>query len=69
MRAPPAHRFIYGEVQHALRAGLIRREQLVELGHMLAGTLPGRQDQHQITVADLTGLAIQDVQIAKSVML
>jgi ornithine cyclodeaminase len=58
----------YGEVQHALRAGLIRREQLVELGQMLAGTLPGRQDQHQITLADLTGLAIQDVQIAKSVM-
>ena len=59
----------YGEVQHALRAGLIRREQLVELGHMLAGTQPGRSDQQQITVADLTGLAIQDVQIAKSVLL
>lgn len=59
----------YGEVQHALRAGLVRREQLMELGHMLAGTLPGRQEQHQITVADLTGLAIQDVQVAKSVLL
>ena len=36
---------------------------------MLARTLTGRQDQHQITLADLTGLAIQDVQIAKSVLL
>lgn len=59
----------FGEVSHAVRAGLVKRERLVELGHVLAGTRHGRTDQGQITIADLTGLAIQDVQIAKSVLL
>jgi ornithine cyclodeaminase len=56
-------------VQHAFRARLVSKERLVELGHLLAGALPGRQDDGQVTIADLTGLAIQDVQIAKSVLL
>jgi ornithine cyclodeaminase len=59
----------FGEVSHAVKAGLLRRERLVELGHVLAGTHAGRRDADQITIADLTGLAIQDVQIAKSILL
>jgi ornithine cyclodeaminase len=59
----------YGEAQHALRAGLLPRERLVELGQLLAGGGAARLDDRQITIADLTGLAIQDVQIAKSVLL
>jgi len=58
----------YGEVSHAVTAGLVPVERLVELGRLLAGEAPGRQRAEQITVADLTGLAIQDVQIAKSVL-
>jgi ornithine cyclodeaminase len=58
----------YGEVSHAVKAGLVDLERLVELGRLLAGEAPGRQCADQITVADLTGLAIQDVQIAKSVL-
>jgi ornithine cyclodeaminase len=59
----------YGEISHALSAGLINKEQLLELGALLDAGRRGRDDTDpaQITVADLTGVAVQDVQIAASV--
>lgn len=54
----------YGEVCHALQAGLIQPAQLLELGRLLAGEGRGRRDDRQITLADLTGVAVQDAQIA-----
>lgn len=56
-----------GEIAHALRAGLISEAQLVELGNVIAGKSRGRTSESQITVADLTGVAVQDLQIAKAV--
>ncbi|MGF6572531.1 ornithine cyclodeaminase [Paraburkholderia fungorum] len=60
----------YGEVSHALSAGLIQLEQLTELGTLLASGKRGRDDSRgkQITVADLTGVAVQDAQIADSIV-
>lgn len=55
----------YGETSHALAANLIDRSKLQELGRLLAGEVPGRSDDGQITVADLTGVAVQDAQIAR----
>jgi ornithine cyclodeaminase len=57
-----------GELAHALAAGLVDVKEVVELGSVLGGSQPGRTDPNQITVADLTGLAVQDVQAAKAVM-
>lgn len=57
-----------GESHHALAAGAIARADLVELGAVIAGTAPGRTSDAQITVADLTGLAVQDLQIATAVL-
>lgn len=54
----------YGEVSHALNAGLIGLGQLAELGALLAGQSKGREDDQQITLADLTGVAVQDAQIS-----
>jgi ornithine cyclodeaminase len=56
-----------GEIAHALRAGLLQKERLLELGNVIAGTAPRRTSDSQITVADLTGVAVQDIQIAKAV--
>ena len=53
-----------GESAHALRQGLIRQEELVELGAVVSGRAPGRTSADGITVTDLTGLAVQDLQIA-----
>jgi len=58
----------YGEVSGALAAGLIQHEQLQELGALLAGTGQGRTHDQQITLADLTGVAVQDAQIASGVL-
>jgi alanine dehydrogenase len=53
-----------GELQHAVAAGLIAREDVTELGSVLAGTARGRSDAREITLFDSTGLAIQDLAIA-----
>ncbi len=56
-----------GEIHHALAAGLIAEDDLIELGAVIAGTAPGRTTDDQITVADLTGVAVQDIKIAEAV--
>ena len=56
-----------GEIHHALSAGLLREEEVVELGEVIAGDALGRTGASQITVADLTGVAVQDIKIAVAV--
>jgi len=56
-----------GEIFKALQADLLKKEDLIELGDVIAGHKPGRTSAGQITVADLTGVAVQDIQIAKAV--
>ena len=49
------------------RAGRLRREDVVELGRVLLGLQPGRESEHEITVFDSTGLAVQDLAVAIAV--
>ncbi|NWK80200.1 ornithine cyclodeaminase family protein [Aquitalea sp. LB_tupeE] len=60
----------YGEVSHAVDAGLIQLDMLKELGNVLSQGGRARDDvnEMQITIADLTGVAVQDAQIAESVV-
>jgi alanine dehydrogenase len=53
-----------GELAAAVEAGLVTRERVTELGTVLAGEAPGRQDETDVTLFDSTGLAIQDLAIA-----
>ncbi|NIF17670.1 ornithine cyclodeaminase family protein [Pantoea sp. Cy-639] len=53
----------YGEVCHALGAGLLEPSRLQALGALLAGQGEARGDEDEITLADLTGVAVQDAQI------
>ncbi|ARH00178.1 ornithine cyclodeaminase family protein [Legionella micdadei] len=57
----------HGEIAHAIRKKIIDKSKLIELGDILSGMRQGRKNNEQVTVADLTGLAVQDLQIAKSV--
>jgi alanine dehydrogenase len=57
-----------GELAAAVTAGLVRRERVTELGAVLAGDAPGRQDDSDVTLFDSTGLAIQDLAIALEAM-
>ena len=53
-----------GELVHALERGALEREQVTELGAVLAGLAEGRRSDDEITSFDSTGLAIQDLAIA-----
>ncbi|MDU9024180.1 cyclodeaminase [Pseudomonas corrugata] len=56
---------VLGELHHALAAGAVRDESaLAELGQVLAGQRPGRTDEAQVTLCDLTGTGAQDTAIA-----
>jgi len=56
-----------GEVFRARANGLLDDSPVPELGEIVAGTSAGRSDDQQITVADLTGVATQDIEIARAV--
>jgi ornithine cyclodeaminase len=56
-----------GEIFQAIQAKRLVKENVVELGHVIAGHASRRTSEEQITVADLTGVAVQDIQISKAV--
>ena len=58
-----------GEIYQALKSNAITEAGLVELGSIIAGDATGRESDDQVTVADLTGVAVQDIQISKAVLL
>lgn len=53
-----------GDVVHGVEAGVLRREDVTELGAVLTGDAEGRRSDDEATVFDSTGLAIQDLAIA-----
>jgi alanine dehydrogenase len=57
-----------GELAHGLEAGALSREDVTELGAVLAGEADGRRTDDEITAFDSTGLAIQDLAIALAAM-
>jgi ornithine cyclodeaminase len=56
-----------GEIHKALEAGRIREDRCIELGDVISGRENGRTSESQITVVDLTGVAVQDIKIATAV--
>jgi alanine dehydrogenase len=55
-----------GELTGAVAAGAVTRPDVTELGAVLTGSAEGRRDLDEITLFDSTGLAIQDLAIAKA---
>jgi ornithine cyclodeaminase len=56
-----------GEVFRAAADAAISRNDVLELGAVIGGHAVGRTDRNQITICDLTGVAVQDLQIASAV--
>lgn len=55
-----------GEFQHAYTGGLIEREDIRgTLGEVIAGICPGRLGPEEITFFDGTGVALQDLAVAR----
>jgi len=53
-----------GDLVYAVKADVLGRDDVTQLGDVLAGTAEGRRSEQDITVFDSTGLAIQDLAIA-----
>ncbi|MFA3780628.1 ornithine cyclodeaminase family protein [Yersinia sp. 1652 StPb PI] len=58
----------FGEISQAFQQGLLATHTLTEVGSVLAQGISFRDNDQQITLADLTGLGIQDVQIVKGIL-
>lgn len=57
-----------GEINLAIQRGMFRPEKIyAELGEIVAGKLPGRATDKELTIFDSTGLAIQDIAVAKRI--
>ncbi|NOD30353.1 iminosuccinate reductase BhcD [Ruegeria atlantica] len=57
-----------GEAQHAVAEGLIQESDVAQLGAVINGTDPGRISDNQITLFDGTGVGLQDLAVAASVV-
>jgi ornithine cyclodeaminase/alanine dehydrogenase-like protein (mu-crystallin family) len=57
-----------GELAAAVEAEVIGRDDVTELGAVLAGDAEGRRSAEDVTLFDSTGLAIQDLAIAKAAL-
>jgi alanine dehydrogenase len=57
-----------GELTRAVEAGLVRRDQVRELGDVLTGAAAGRSGPDAVTLFDSTGLAIQDLALCLALL-
>jgi ornithine cyclodeaminase len=58
-----------GEIGRAVAAGALAAEDVhAELGQVAAGERPGRESDEEVTVADLTGVGVQDAAMAALVV-
>ncbi|MBO6638708.1 MAG: ornithine cyclodeaminase family protein [Roseitalea sp.] len=57
-----------GEAQHAVAEGLIGHSDVGQIGAVINGTDPGRTSNDQITVFDGTGVGLQDLAVAATVV-
>jgi ornithine cyclodeaminase len=56
-----------GEVYQARKHGTLNENKLIELGTLIQNPSQGRVNDKQLTVADLTGVAVQDIMIATAI--
>ncbi|MCA0963146.1 iminosuccinate reductase BhcD [Salipiger bermudensis] len=57
-----------GEAQHAVAEGVLKAEDIAQLGAVINGSHPGRQSAEEITLFDGTGVGLQDLAVAAAVV-
>lgn len=56
----------WGDINTSVAAGLVSESDIAgEMGEVVAGRIPGRTGEDQITLFDATGMGIQDAVVAK----
>ena len=58
---------VRGEIFKAIPSNQLSPDDPTDLGDIITGKKQGRTDDNQITVADLTGVAVQDIKITEAV--
>lgn len=56
-----------GEIYQAIKSGF-KMDKVVEIGEIISGNRHVRLNDDAVTIADLTGVAVQDIQISKAVL-
>ena len=56
-----------GEIFRAVNDGCLSENKVIELGNALENIELHRQSDNQISIADLTGVAVQDIKIASAI--
>lgn len=56
-----------GEIHHAIARGLLSPERVLELGEIISGPDRRQRQADGISIVDLTGVAVQDIVLAKAV--
>jgi len=57
----------HGEIHKSFEKNLLKNQQIVELGEIISAGAYKRREE-DITIADLTGIATQDIQISKFIL-
>jgi ornithine cyclodeaminase len=57
-----------GEAQHAVAQGMLRADQITQIGQVIIGAHPGRCAADEITVFDGTGVGLQDLAVAAAIV-
>ncbi|MFJ6208890.1 hypothetical protein [Lysinibacillus sp. NPDC092081] len=57
-----------GETQSAIRAGILGKNNLTEIGQFILGNAKGRTSDEEITIFDSTGIALQDLAVSKYIV-
>jgi ornithine cyclodeaminase len=55
----------FGDSAYAIAQGLIEAKDLIEIGRLIEHAELRRESQDDLTIADLTGVAVQDIAIAE----
>lgn len=55
-----------GECQHAVAAGIVSEDNIIEIGAVINATHPGRTSDEDITLFDGTGVGLQDLAVASA---
>ena len=57
-----------GETQSAIRAGILGKNNLTEIGQFILGNAKGRTSNEEITIFDSTGIALQDLAVSNYIV-
>ena len=56
-----------GEIFKAITDGALKEDEITELGTAIQNSTLQRTNEDQITIVDLTGVAVQDIMITEAV--